>query len=381
MKTKRLLYGFITAVCLFTVFDISGQSNQQEISNYITISGGQFKDGDSVFKPLCINYLVNCAKCMNTGEYYIAPHFNYSDTYVSHRLTEIDDTIYPNGHYGYGTNGIIEMNNAKAKLEHDLKIIDSLGFNVVRIPPAIYWKNDVLYIPTGSYAKYFELTDTLIAKCARHNLRVILVLSDETNTYKQFDQYCVYLDSVTRHYSGNKTVMAYVVYMEPEHKWQTTPDKNNDKLLISNWSRKWYYLIKKNAPNQLVTYGLGDPNGVLFWDPSALTYDFLSMHYYHNSSDPDSSIMAVAYYFKWMNDNMEDVWVLGETGFSGTNDSCKVVPNVGSDTAQYHYADITMQKSLECGCRGYSWWQYQEVMWGSCRSNHFGIVKHYPHEQ
>lgn len=235
MKKRTLLLGLVTAVYLFTPFETSGQSSppvQQDFDNYITISNGEFYDGDQIFKPLCINYLVDYA-CYRPNPqqrtYYIAPCFNYSDTGSGHQQTEINDSLY-DWHWCYGLKGLAEMDTAKAKLDRDLRRIDSLGFNVVRIAPAIRWKNNMLKIPTGSYAKYFELTDTLIAKCTRHNLRVILVLSDKPNTYDQLDQYCVYLDSVTRHYSNNKTVMAYVIYMEPGYKWK----ENQEKVSMTN---------------------------------------------------------------------------------------------------------------------------------------------------
>ncbi len=388
MKKRCLLLGLVTAVYLFTPFETSGQSSplvQQDFDNYITISNGNFNDGDSIFKPLCINYLVDYA-CYKPDTiqktYYIAPCFNYSGTESGHLQTEINDSLY-SWHWCYGTDGLTEMDTAKAKLDRDLRRIDSLGFNVVRIPPAIRWKNNMLKIPTGSYAKYFELTDTLIAKCTRHNLRVILVLSDKPNTYDQLDQYCVYLDSVTRHYSNNKTVMAYVIYMEPGYKWKENQEKSvNDKLMISNWSRKWYYIAKRNAPNQLVTYGLDGVNNVLFWDPSALTCDFLSMHFYYNSPDVNKSKNGVLASLKWMNRNINDVWVLGETGFSATQeDSCRGPnPKVGSEADQLEYVTFIFPMSKSCGCAGFSWWQYQDINWDSCLQNHHGLITIHPGE-
>lgn len=167
--------------------------------------------------------------------------------------------------------------------------------------------------------------------------------------------------------------------MEPGYKWKKNQEKSvNDKLLISNWSRKWYHLVKKNAPNQLVSIELDEVNNVLYWDPSALTYDFLTMNFYHASSQSDSSKNAVHASFKWMNDNVENVWVIGETGFSGTTDSCSTNPYVGSELAQYQFAEYTMQKAISCGCKGYSWWQYQDVNWLTCLENHFGIYTYYP---
>lgn len=387
MKKNLFLFGLFVAICLFNLLESIAQPSQTEFANYITISNGEFHDGNNVFKPFCINYIEDFACYLNDltdSIFYIAPHFNYSNTGTEHKQTIINDSLY-DWHWCYGTNGQTEMDTAKAKLEHDLKVMDSLGFNVVRLRSGIYWKNDILHIPTGSYARYFELMDTLIAKCAQHGLRVILVMSDDTNVYKQFDNFCVCLDSITRHFSNNKTVMAYVVFAEPGYKWKTNPDNNkNDKLMISNWSRKWYYLIKKNAPNQLVTYGLDGINNVLFWDPSALTYDFLSMHFYYHSSNSMISSDAVNSYLKWMNDNVDDVWVLGENGFSGTNsDLCIYNFNskTGTEKAQHNYVNLTMQKALECGCKGYAWWQYQEVKWNSCLEDYFGLITHYPNER
>ena len=122
----------------------------------------------------------------------------------------------------------------------------------------------------------------------------------------------------------------------------------NDKLLISNWSRIWYNIAKKNAPNQFVTIGLDGLGSVLAWDPSALTYDFLTMHLYYNTHEVSLSKTAVHSYFKWLNDNIDDVWILGETGFCATrgNPSCTDGYQPGTINAQYEYAAYTMQQSI-----------------------------------
>ncbi len=379
MKKNLLIYFYFIAVCSFNLVEGTCQSFppfQLAFTNYITISNGEFKNGNTVFKPLCINYLVDYNQNTPKSEYYIAPHHAYSRIMRNRNGTSIND-YSPFGHYGYGDSADDEQDSAGIKLKADLQRIKDLGFNVVRLWPSMSWRLDTVHVPTRTYEGYFRLTDSLIAKCTEKGLRVILVLGDRRQCYEQFDKYCVYLDSVTRHYSTNKAVMAYVVYMEPNWKWDNASE--NDKLMISNWSRKWYYLIKKNAPNQLVTYGLDGIGNVLFWDPSALTYDFLTMHFYHADSNPNVSKMVVHSYFRWLNDNVEDVWVLGETGFSASNDSCSVDPMVGTEAAQYEYAQYTMEKSLSCGCKGYAWWQYQDVYREtSCFEAHLGIYERYP---
>ncbi len=385
MNKKHLIFGLLVMFAWILIPGEEHLSAQNGFANYITISNGRFWDGDSPFYPICINYLVEYPCDMSDKDNpinYISPNHMYSKIMRKHDETWLyNRTIDSTERYGYGDNGSIARDSARIKLELDLHRIDSLGFNVVRINPAIHWSYGVIKIPTGSYAEYFRTTDSLIAKCAANNLRVILVLSDKTETYNQFDQFCVYLDSVTRHYSTNKTVMAYVVYMEPGYKWGDA--QINDKLLISNWSRKWYYLIKKNAPNQLVTYGLGDPAEIMVWDPAALTYDFLSMHFYYNHSNPDTATSRIQAYFKWMHDNIDDVWVIGETGLAGTleGDTCLPHPEMGTEADQSRYVDSTMRKSLEYGCKGYAWWQYHEVMWNSCTSKHYGLSTFYPEQR
>lgn len=112
MKKKCLLFGLVTVVCLFSPFESICQQTQTDFANYITISNGDFKDGNSVFKPLCINYIIDFACYLPlyspNKQYYIAPCFNYSNTGTSHTQTEINDSIYP-WHWCYGNNGFTEM--------------------------------------------------------------------------------------------------------------------------------------------------------------------------------------------------------------------------------------------------------------------------------
>jgi len=381
LEMRKILTCFLVAACFLGLPDTTRLSAQDEFSNYITLSDGQFWDGNTPFTPLCINYLVDYFPIANTQKFFLSPHGNYSNNWG------YPDNNPSQGRFCFGEkrgwNYHHERDSAIVKLEQDLRCIDSLGFNVIRLRPVITWKDDILQIPTGSYATYFALQDALIAQCARHNLRVVLVLGADANCFKQFDQYCAYLDKVTRHYSKNKAVMAYVAMAEPFYIWPQTT--TNDKLMISNWSRKWYYLMKKNAPNQLVTLGIQHPVTTINWDPSALTYDFLSMHFYCEDSTENLSKEAIHSYFKWMNSNMDDVWIMGETGYSGTDDFPEHRDEkTGSEKQQYNYLDYIMQKSLDCGCKGFSWWQYQDVRWSPDHpyiQDHFGLRPYSPSQK
>jgi hypothetical protein len=53
-------------------------------------------------------------------------------------------------------------------------------------------------------------------------------------------------------------------------------------------------------------------------------------------------------------------WIIGETSYGGTKYPTNNTTEVGHDTTQKLYADYSLQKSVDCNCKGYSWWQYQD---------------------
>lgn len=77
MEKKGLLFGFLMALCLCDVIDLSHLTAQNVFDNYITLSNGQFWDGDTQFHPLCVNYLVVYPYDKSdyyNPIYYISPH-------------------------------------------------------------------------------------------------------------------------------------------------------------------------------------------------------------------------------------------------------------------------------------------------------------------
>lgn len=367
MKTKT------TLLIIFTLNIISSLIAQPFTKpTFISISNNNFYYGHQVFKPLCINYIINFTYDNIMQDYYISPHYNYSSIWgIPNNST--------NGRFCFSASN--ERESALEKLDNDLSIIDSLGFNVIRLSPTISWQDSNL-IPTQTYEEYFLLYDSLLSKIHKHNLHAILVLGADTNCYIHFHQYTEYLNKVSYHFRNNATVMAYVVLAEPFFSWKIQNEQ--DKIQISNWSRIWYYTIKRNAPKQLITYGIQDPKTLINWDPSALTYDFLSLHLYHPTSNSTLSKNSISSYFKWMNDNYDNIWIIAETGFSGTNDTSHWDNTTGSEEEQLDFADHIMQRSIDCGCKGFSWWQFQDVRWCSSHpywEEHLGILSYFPTQQ
>lgn len=69
MEKKGLLFGFLMALCLCDVIDLSHLTAQNVFDNYITLSNEQFKDGGRVFEPLCINYSIDYDYCIDSKCY------------------------------------------------------------------------------------------------------------------------------------------------------------------------------------------------------------------------------------------------------------------------------------------------------------------------
>lgn len=143
------MYGFLIVVCLFNLLKSIGQPNQTEFDNYITISNGQFWDGNSHFYPVCVNYLVEYLSDSSdpySPVYYISPLLSYSNIKRYHYDTfRHGFPVDTSEHWGYGNDGTTERDSAGIKLENDLRRMDSLGFNVVRLAPTASWTDTYPY--------------------------------------------------------------------------------------------------------------------------------------------------------------------------------------------------------------------------------------------
>jgi len=88
--------------------------------------------------------------------------------------------------------------------------------------------------------------------------------------------------------------------------------------------------------------------------------------------------------FYWAKEISLRPWIIGETGFAGKDRNSTSIPSwqknnyvdpkVGSEPDQKDYVDFTLQRSLDCGCDGYSWWQYQETKAGNDFCDYMGLV-------
>jgi hypothetical protein len=296
-----------------------------------------------------VNYSVIITEDYTTNDYYLSPFWNYSDNHVDNDFT------------GFARFSIGSIAECLAKLESDMERIESMNFNTVRIVGiSPKYESGNLSFPTGSLTTYFALLEQLLDLLAVQDLKAILSISapkDETLE----NQYIDFLNDFTEHFNDNTTILGYDFFNEPRDLNIDTKEKYRIASRVSNW----HYTVKNNAPNHLTTVGYTHAKTVFNYDPALHPVDFASFHIYAKDENSTNSNNIIAGHLKWFSDNINIPWIIGETGYSGTNNTVDSDPNgeCGTESQQKQFADFTLQRALDCNCKGYSWWNYQEYHW------------------
>jgi hypothetical protein len=167
-----------------------------------------------------------------------------------------------------------------------------------------------------------------------------------------------YMNSLLDEFKYNSTIFAYDFINEPLYEDKITSDKSDVCQIVSNWRD----MMDTHAPNQLLTVGFANSSEISRWDPNILPIDFASFHPYGSSETVQNEIY---YYGQYMN----KPWIIGETGLAADNTSVTY-------EEQRDFAEKTLKRTINCGGNGYSWWQYQEVWWGSYQQDYLGLLNH-----
>jgi|GEM_PF-4394102 len=370
-------------VILFILFLYHSWLMAQFHVDYVTVDCNSFYDvnGDP-FRPLAMNYIIHMRPVTRnavTGaalsppyNYYLASYTNYCSPFgiPPHGATAFELAMWG------GARHCGDSVQWKQKVVDDIHHLKTLGFNSIRVigiaPDSLTEYQEYLVTSQASnpYAEYFRLLDQFIDILESEGMYAILSVGARTAyTPRQWDYhktYDHYLKEVATHYAGNPTVMAYDLYNEPG--WLYTPACSDTRDKYAAWVENSYWTIKKYARGQLVTIGLSDPPSTQVWDPDMMTVDFISYHFYPTA--PDDNLSAYTAQFQsmayWAGNYTEKPWIIGETAYSGTNNAVSgTSPDIGTGSQQFSYALSSMQKSLNCGSIGYSWWTYNDDEGGS----------------
>lgn len=336
-------------------------------------------EADGFHRPLRLlvcNYIVQLRQDLNTGSYFITPHGNYSTEWSS--TPPFGLTPQEQAQWG-GIFFIGDSSQCLQKLTNDFATLASKGFNAVRIfgiAPTI--SNGTLslpVVPTGSASlmDYLALLDDLLGILEACGLKAILLVG-WGDPWRSSAVFRDYLRVLSAHLKDNRAVLAYDLYNEPAWSYPLGPDLN--KYRTAHWVADSVWTIRRHAPRHLVTIGLSHPETVFGWDPHLLPVDFVSYHFYGLDRDPAVAGNRIASMLYWASQTSRKPWIIGETGFSGTDEKVSTDPltPLGSAADQKVFAEFTLQRSLDCGCMGYSWWQYQDVHWATDTEDWLGLI-------
>jgi hypothetical protein len=331
-----------------------------KMDNFVKLDGQKFKLNNRTFYPQGVNYVVSVLRT-NNNQYYVVPNANYVGNYTGANEAE----VYMN------------------KLREDMSKMHSRGINTLRIffqnPDWVQFNDTEIVYPQGiTEDEYFTIISNFLDILKEYDLKAILVCISPNNhtsySFKKDLMYCKFLKRIATYLKNKTSLMAYDFMNEP-----TSFNGGLSKYINSSIISKWHYIIKQASPNHLTTIGYSyEPSAVSDWDFTLDPVDFASFHIYTYTEDLQYSRDKLGMELKWYGNNTYKPWIVGETGYSGTDKTIDDFNNlIGTELQQKEYADFSMQRALDCNCGGYLWWQFQEVMWDSVYHNHFGIITGY----
>jgi len=396
MKKYIVKISTYTVILFAFIASVSAQC-----TDYVKIKGRNFYIEDTEYYPVGVNYLVDVVADSVTHDLYIAPHHcygtsnNYESFNATSSLQEIREDFYRIKHE-------MKMNSIRLFGLGPLRNPSSDGFyfkaniNLFSLHPDSV--DSVSFSPTYSAdpavnpicAQYFVFIDSILAIAAEPDIGIrVILLAGGGGIFSSSgrEDYADYLAVLAANFANDTTLFAYDVSNEPG-------GTGNDggyvtyKEDVCSATLLWYDSIKTYAPCQLVTFGDRYAEDVLKFDPDVMHLDFISFHPYPVVTDPTDSaevtlgIDRVLSQIYWYANNVSLPWMLGEIGFSAKDGTLTPTSHVdGSYNDQGNFAALTLAKARSCGAAGYTWWQYQNVNWGSesidILNNNLGLIDDY----
>jgi hypothetical protein len=346
----KKIYSFIL-ICSFHINSV------ELLSQYISIDGtsSDFYLNNQIFYPLTINYGVQIRK-NSTNEYWVSPTHCYGNSNEFECNTKSEC--------------LIEISN-------QFQMIKDMGFNTIRLvglspdynenypsinSPNIFLSSTLLnsnfpistsvlvkeVLNESNRLKLFSMINDVLNIAASKNLKVIL-LCGGPDGYNQRSIYSDYLEFLADYFKYNTSIFAYDIFNEPSYFSEMVNTENLSKQEICSIVSAWITKIKLKDVNHLVTIGFSNSNSVHDWDPELINIDFASFHPYGNENLLNNEIY-------WYSNHISKPWIIGETGLPADNMQTLY-------ETQRHFAEITLKRCIDCGGKGYSWWQYQDVWW------------------
>jgi hypothetical protein len=318
------------------------------------------------------------------------PWFALTANYQVDVFTDDETTYWVGPHHGYNSNNQRCCNNqldARMALFSDFAHIKDMGFNTIRIcglelkagsssADKKLWLNckkgasleNVMLLSSKKNNKILASMAKIIVEEAQDAGLQIIFLTGAANLQRNKiqDKYNEWLEILCDSLKKTAPIFAIDIYNEPIYSSSSKLNKNE----LYTITKKWTNTIKSKLPKTLTTIGLIGPEDVGGWDPEVITIDFVSYHLYPRGNDFEYVVATM----HWISQTSKKPWMIGETGYSGTDDSTQT-HRQGDAAEQYKYAEYTLNRSQCEGAQGYSWWVYHDVFWGNAVDN-MGLIDH-----
>ena len=347
-------------------------------SNYISMDGKVFKDGEQDFYPVVMNYSmdVHSKKTDSSVTFLASPRGGYHPEYGNEENKNMDP-------WGRNEKELLSIIGA-----HFTSIKD-MGFNSLRVTgftsTDIYnerkgfhtWsKIDISNSEEGNRnitEGMVPLLKQILQLAEESQLRVILLLSAiETQPENQLNFY----NKIATSLKDEKSLMAYDFYNEPLYFDKGSYTKNETKAFVESYNKS----IKDVSPNHLTTIGLSHYKIVSEWDPELMDVDFLSFHLYPYWSKNLDKLERFEAKFYWIAQNITKPWIIGETGLN-TAKGCEPLNwSWGNYADQLEFMSYSLKLNRMAGASGYSWWSFQDMRFppgkieGTCNVSDYGLV-------
>lgn len=332
---------------LWLLVTACGSGQQAGQGGFVKMDSAGFVLRGEPYFPLGVNYIAN-VRIGSTG-LWATPSPDYASI---------------------GQDARIDPARDRAQLFEDMRLIRDMGFNSVRVVglnevvvegDAVWYSmrnalgHDTL-LPLEQVAEradYLDAVSTVLEACRAADLRVVLLVQLRPAapiTERLFAR-------IADRFVADTIVMAYDLFNEPLYFDPEERSKQEVHALMTGWRK----LFDRHAPHQLYTMGLTGIRETFEFDPNMLQVDFISYHPYEYEPD------QVRNELRWYHDVVQVPWIIGETAIPADGDS---VPYV----EQADFAERTLRQARACGAIGYTWWQFQDVRWGTFHADYMGLL-------
>lgn len=313
-----------------------------EQQDFVQLSENQFEYRGEPYFPLIVNYVLELRKI--EGEYRVVPFRAYEnpETYGSETLADLE--IECRGH---------------------LQIMKDMGFNGMRLcmnrmdvdEKGFFYPTDSAYTETRmyideSYDEILNAYDHYVRIAAEMDMKIMWLLRSPADD----ERITTFTQLLLKKFRNQPAIFAYDFINEPLYfDFMRLQNKKEIVEEVESWNQ----MMKRFAPNQLLTVGLAEPLEVFRWDPSILPVDFIAFHTYNP--------LRVFNEIYWYETYGGKPWMLGETGLQADGDSI-------SYEDQVMFNRRVAQHIVSCGGLGMGIWEFQEVVAEDFEGNKLGLI-------